>query len=1015
MNRMRRLFIISLSMLLFASFVVNPNVRAALETNIDVKEFTLENGMMFLVVERPTMPQVAVRLAIRAGSAHEEAGNTGIAHLLEHMMFKGTKNFGTLDVGEDRELQEKIEAAYQTILREEQRRRPDRDLIREKQTEMDRLRQEVQNIYVPQVFSSQLGKNGAVGINAFTTKDQTQYIASVPADMLEQWFSIISEQIFEPSWREFYVEKDVVQREWAFRYVNNPNGAAWLDLAATAFTAHPYRNPTIGWPADMQKFNTTDAMAFHRQYYNPTNAVCVLVGDLTVADARRLAQAYFDRYPAGPRSPEAITAEPPQEGPRQSVRYLKGARTPLVRIGFHGAQMGIKDFYALDVMTMVLTQGRSARLTQDIINKGLAVEAWAANPDSRYGGLFILGGSPNEPAPLKSGQLPEEEKRAFYLDACRNLEKLLLEQAQKLKEQPVSQKDLDRIKKMNEKEFIERMRSNESLAGTLATLEVQVGWRYLNAYLESIAAITAEDVQDVARKYIRTENMTSVYVIPGGKPEKPPVTYTEVRSVGGSAAARLARPDRFRNNSVYPTPKNWKHPLSFDRKPVTVTYPKAEIIPVGDATMVYILDRELPLVDVSILIKAGEVDINPSKTGLAEILTNSFINGGTEKYPPEILARVLDENAIEASVSVGEEESTVKLSVLKDEWERGLTILEEILTHPAFKSEVIDVVKEQSLIGLKRQGENAQAVAMREGLIWHFSGHPYGRDPLMGLETIPRITRRDLTDFLQTYFVPANMVVAVAGDITKEAAVNGIRKLLAALPQKPAPERRLADPVPNPPVMVLINKPGQVQSQVILALAGIKRSNPDFWRLRLLADIFGGSDSLMYTRLRDDLGLVYSAGFFQTYKWNAGLLLGYIGCRGDQTRTAIEETIKLMQTLREQIPPDELERKRLEALNSFVFNVDTPSMLASTYSRYHMRGEPLDTLNRIQKAYIGATDADLLNLARRHLDPTAIQVFVVGDKNTPVIGATTAGQTLAEDLALLAHELGLPFKEIELR
>ena len=1012
---MRRLFFFTLTMLLLTSSILSPSARAALETNIDVEEFTLENGMVFLVVKRSTTPQVAVRLAVRAGSALEEAGKTGIAHLLEHMMFKGTKNFGTLDVDKDRDLQEKIEAAYQTILREEQKRQPDLDLIKAKQTEMETLRQEVQKIYVPQVFSSQLGKNGAVGINAFTTKDQTQYIASVPSDMLEQWFSIISEQLFEPSWREFYVEKDVVQREWAFRYVNNPNGAAWLDLEAAAYTAHPYHNPTIGWPADMEKFNTTDAMAFHRRYYNPTNAVCVLVGDLTVEEARRLAKTYFGRFPAGPRSPETITAEPPQEGPRQSVRYLKGARTPLIRIGFHGAQMGTKDFYALDVMTMVLGQGRSARLTQDIINKGLATEAWAANPDNRYGGLFILGGSPNEPAALKSGQLPEEENRRIYLDACRNLEKLLLEEVAKLKEQPVSQKDLERIKKLNQKDFIERMRSNESLAGTLATLEVQVGWRYLNTYLERIAAITAEDVQQVARTYIRTDNQTSVYVIPGGQPDKPPTAYTEVRTVGGSAAARLVRPVRFSNISEYPTPKEWKHPLSFERKPVKVAYPKAEFFPVGNATMVYIRDTELPLVDVSILVKAGEVDIDPSKTGLAEILTNSLIDGGTEKYPPETLARVLDENAIEASISVGEEETTLRLSVLKDDWEKGLVLLEEILTHPAFNPAVIDVVKEQSLIGLKRQGENAQAVAMREALIWHFSGHPYGRDPLLGLQTIPEITRQDLIGFLQTYVVPSNMVVAVSGDITKEAAVSGIDKLLSALPQKPAPVRKLADPVPNPPVMALINKPGQVQSQVILALSGIKRSNPDFWKLRLLADIFGGSDSMMYTRLRDDLGLVYSAGFFQTYKWNAGLLLGYIGCRGDQTRTAIEESIGLMQTLRDRVPPDELERKRLEALNGFVFNVDTSSMLASTYSAYRMRGEPLDTLDRIQDAYIGATATELLNLARRYLEPTTIQVFVVGDKNIPVNGDATKARTLAQDLSLLAQELGLPFKEIELR
>ena len=183
---------------------------------IEVQEFTLENGMLFLIVERPTAPQVACRVAIRAGSALEKSGKTGIAHMLEHMMFKGTKNFGTLDLEKDIELQEKIEATYQTVLAEQQRRNPDRSLIQEKLAEMETLRVQVQEIFVPQAFSSQLGKNGAVGVNAFTTKDQTQYIMSIPSDMLEQWFSIVSEQLFEPSWREFYVEKDVVQREWAF-------------------------------------------------------------------------------------------------------------------------------------------------------------------------------------------------------------------------------------------------------------------------------------------------------------------------------------------------------------------------------------------------------------------------------------------------------------------------------------------------------------------------------------------------------------------------------------------------------------------------------------------------------------------------------------------------------------------------------------------------------------------------------------------------------------------------------
>lgn len=985
------------------------------EIKLDIKEFQLKNGMLFLIVERPTTPQVACRVAIRAGSALEETGKTGIAHLLEHMMFKGTKNFGTLDPKKDVELQRQIEAAYQTVLAEQQKRDPDQNLIREKLSKMDTLRTEVQEIYVPQTFSSQLGKNGAVGVNAFTTKDQTQYVMSVPSDMLEQWFSIVSEQLFEPSWREFYVEKEVVQREWAFRYINSPGGAAWLDLNATAYTAHPYRNPTIGWKSDMEKYSTTDTISFHKEYYNPTNAVCVLVGNVRVEDARRLANIYFERYPAGSRSPESVTAEPPQQGPRRSLRFLKGARTPLVRIGFHGARMGTKDFYALDAMTMVLSLGRSARMTQNIINKGFAVEAWAYNPDNRYGGMIILGGSPNEPDKVSERTLNEEEKRQAYLTACQELEDMLLAEIEKMKDQPVSAREMEKIKKLNQREFLDRMRSNEELAGTLATLEVQVGWRYMTDYLKRIAEVTPHDIMEVARKYIQTENQTSVFVIPGGKPDQPPETYTEVRSVGVAAATKIAKPDTFNNNSIYPTAAGWKHPLYFHRAPKKIEYPKAQIAKIGDTTMFYLADRELPLIDLTILVKAGEVDIDITKTGLTNILNETLIRGGTQKYSPSELAHLLDENAIRVSVSVGEEASVIHLSVIKEDWEKGLTLLEEILAQPAFEPKVLSVVKDQEIVALKRQGGDAEAVAMCEGMIWHFRGHPYGHDPLLGLKTIPGITKEDLKRFLSTYFVPSNMVAAVSGHITIDEAAAGLRKLFMALPQDRAPVRNLHDPKETPPVLALIPKPGQVQSQIILILRSIKRTHPDFWKMHLLMDIFGGNDSLIYTRLRDDLGLVYSAWFFQTYKWNAGVLVGYIGCKGDKTSTSIEETLKIMSSLRKKVPQKDLELKRLDELNSFVFNVDTPAELVEVYSRYQMRGEPLNTLERIQDAYLSATREELRGLAVRLLDPSKIQVFIVADKMIPVKNKHGVELTLEEDLKALAKNLGLPYREIILR
>jgi predicted Zn-dependent peptidase len=931
------------------------------------------------------------------------------------MMFKGTKNFGTLDPKKDQELQERIEAAYQVVLKEQRKRKPDQALIDTKLAEMEMLRLEVQKIYVPMAMSSQVGKNGAVGVNAFTSRDQTQYIMSVPSDMLEQWFSIISEQLFEPSWREFYLEKEVVQREWAFRYINSPEGAAWVDLNATAYTAHPYHNPTIGWKSDMESYNTRDAIEFHKKYYNPTNAVCVLVGDVTTEKAKKFARIYFERYPAGKRAPEEVSKEPPQQGPRMSARFLKGARTPIVRIGYHGARMAEKDFYALDALTMVLSHGRGARMPQDIVNKGLALRAWAANPDNRYAGMVILGGSPNEPDELKEDGLTEGEKRKAYLKACEGLEEILIAEVERFQTEPVTRRELERIKKLNQRDFLERMRSNEGLAGTLAALEVQVGWRYLTTYLEEIAKVSPEDITRIAKEYIREDNKTVVYIIPGGEAERQPEAYSEVRTVSGSAAAKVVKPDTFINNSIYPTPAEWRHPLSFERKPKKIEYPKAEIEELDGARVFYLPDRALPLIDLLLLVKAGAVDVGDAKIGLPKVFDECLINGGTEKYSPEELALVLDEHAIRLSISIREEETVVSLSMIKDEWENALSLLEEVLTRPRFDPAVLEVVKKQAMVDLKRQGGDARVVGRREGMIWHFKGHPYGRDPLKGLKTIPTITREELRDFLEKYGVPSNMAVAVAGDIDKDTVIKGIGNLFQALPRTQAPVRKLSDPPETPPVLALIHKPGQLQSQVAMMLPSVKRVHKDYWKLMLLMDIFGGSDSLMYARLRADLGLVYAAWFYQTFKWKAGMLVGYIGCKGDKTSHAIEETVNIMTALQASIPKDHLEQKRLDALNSFVFNVDTPLALVETYARYHMRGEPLDTLERIQDIYIGAEIEELRALAGQFLDPKKLQVFVVGDKSTRVKRQDGTETTLEENLRTLANTLGLPYQEIELR
>jgi zinc protease len=765
----------------------------------------------------------------------------------------------------------------------------------------------------------------------------------------------------------------------------------------------------------MERFSTRDAIEFHKAFYNPTNAVCVLVGDITTAKAKELARIYFERYPAGQRAPEIVTGEPVQQGPRKTVRFLEGARKPNILIGFHAAPMTAKDFFALDAATMILSQGRGARLTQDVVNKGLAVEAWAYNPDNRYGGMFILGGSPNEPEEIRKEGLGEEEARQAYLTSCEELENSLMNQIEKMRRELVPQRELERIRKLSYRDLLEKLRKNEDLATTLATLEVQVGWRHLLTYMERISEITANDIKSAAEKYLHPLNKTSVYVIPGGKRDQPPSDYQEVRALSGSAAARVVRPSDLSNHSHYPTPQHWKHPLSFERKPRKVEYAKANKDEIEGVPLFYLPDDEIPLIDLTLLARAGSVDVENSKRGLSKLLNDSWIAGGTERFSPYEFGMILDGSAIRMSISVEEESSTIRLSVLKEDWNKGLSLLEEVLTRPGFDPNIVGVAKEQLVTALRRQSGDARTVSVREGTVWHFKGHPYGRDPLDAIETVPQLAREDLKAFLNTYYTSSGMVACIAGDIEKDEAIKSLGQLFRSLAKHRIPERKFGAPEKTPPVLALIHKPGQIQSQVFMVLPGVKRTDPEYWKLNLLVDLFGGSDSLMYTRLRDDLGLVYSSGFQQTYKWKAGMLIGYIGCKAEKTVEAVAETAHIMTRLGSRIPEEILEQKRLDVLNSFVFNVDSPSELVEVYGRYYMRGEPLNTLDNIQAAYMGAAPKELESLGKTFLDPKRLQIFIVADKTSPVKKNDGQKISLEEDLKAASKQFGLPFTEIPLR
>ena len=463
-----------------------------------VTEFSLANGLHFIVAERHEAPVVSFHTYVDAGSVDDPSGQTGIAHMFEHMAFKGTEKIGTANFPEERKAIEAIEAAYDRLEAEENKgTKADQGRIRTLSEQVQEAIERAQEFVVPNEYPRIIEENGGVGLNASTSYDATEYFYSLPSNRLELWFLLESQRFLHPVFREFYKERDVVQEENRMRVDSSAQGKLMESFLATAFEAHPYRNPPGGWPSDVTHLRVADAKAFFDRYYVPANIVIAIVGDVNPADARRLAERYFGPLPKRPLPPRLHTEEPPQPGPKVAV--VDSPSQPILMIGYKRPDQYDKDDPVFDIVSEILSGGRTGLLYQILMrDKKLALEAEAADtfPDGRYPNLFLLFVTP------ALGHTVEENQKAIeeLLDA--------------FKAQKVDAQTLARVKTKARASVVRRLDNNEGLASLLTANYAAYGdWRKLFTLLDDLDKVTAEDVQRVAKQYLTLPSRTSAYTV----------------------------------------------------------------------------------------------------------------------------------------------------------------------------------------------------------------------------------------------------------------------------------------------------------------------------------------------------------------------------------------------------------------------------------------------------------------------------------------------------------------------
>jgi len=464
---------------------------ASFEKRITVK--TLPNGLTLIVCERPEAPVFSFFTLVDAGSAQDPMRQTGLAHMFEHMAFKGTDKIGTSDYAAEKPALEKVETAYAAYVAERDKTvGRDEDRLKQLEKAWKDAIAEADKYAVPNQFGKIVEQSGGQDLNAFTDYDETGYHYSLPSNRLELWAYLESERFLHPVLREFYKERNVVIEERRLRTDSNPIGRLLEQFDAAAFEAHPYHRPTVGWMSDLNSFSATDAKKFFDEYYVPANMVVAVAGDVKAAEVMPILEKYFSRLPASHKPDEVTTTEPPQNSERRVE--LKEQTQPLYLEGYHRPDYRTKDDAVFDAITDLMSEGRTSRLYRALV-RDKKIASFSAGftglPGIKYPHLFAFYAFP------LPGHSTQEVADAIHVEI------------ERLKKEDISDEELKMIKTRTKANLIRGLGDNEGLANQLATYQTRYGdWRELFRSVDRIDKVTKADIRRVANETFNDTNRT---------------------------------------------------------------------------------------------------------------------------------------------------------------------------------------------------------------------------------------------------------------------------------------------------------------------------------------------------------------------------------------------------------------------------------------------------------------------------------------------------------------------------
>lgn len=854
------------------------------ETLKGTTRYKLDNGMTVILEENSSSPVVAVNVWVGTGSACEEEGEYGLAHVHEHMLFKGTEK---RKVGEIARL---IEA-------------------------------------------------GGGDINAFTSFDETVYYVVSASRFLNTTLDILSDVVqnstFDPE--ELAKELEVVQEEIR-RGEDSPSRVLSQKLFETAYDVHPYRRPVIGTKESVDSFTRKGIMDFYRKWYSPQNMILVVVGDFKTEEVKKTVEDTFGNLERRDIPECKLPEEPEQKGLKTFV-IDRDINEAYFALSYHITSARHEDTPVIEVMSDILGSGESSRLYRQIKEeKGLVNNIYSYAFTPKDDGILVVGGTLD----------PENSAKAYDE---------ILKQIARLKNQPVSEQELDRAKVNIESDSIYTKETMQGQARKLGFFELETGdYRYEQEYLDKVRAVTPEDIMRVAGKYLNVKNLTAGILYPSNNKILTDRQLAELvlessenhRDVSGANAGE----------SVSSEVKEYQL-----ENGIKVLIKENRAVPIFAARAAFL---------------GGVRYEDESTNGISNFLSGMFTRGTTTRSSEDI-ANEIESLAGEIDGFSGKNSLGVEVESLSRNFAKTMDIFSDVILNPSFKPDEIERERREVLSAISRQKDNLLRKTINLFLETLFTEHPYRFNELGTEENVSSFGRAELENFYNRVITPGNMVISLAGDIESEKALEIIREKFGKMKKgnfnpPVVKDERHADEIRK----VVKQEKDKAQTHIILGYQAPDIHNDDKYAFEVMNNVLAGQGGRLFIELRDKQSLAYTVTSFESPGLETGYFGVYIGTSPGKEEEALQGIRdQLKQLLDKGVTDEELERAKSYIVGSFEIGLQKNSTQAAKILFDELYGLGWEEYRQYPQKIMAVTKQDVLNVARKYIDLDAYTLAIV--------------------------------------